>query len=386
MKTPVSITGMGLVSCYGEGIEPCITALRDNRDGISPLTAIELKFADKIKANQIDRGLFGEGRDSVFAMIGSCIKQALSQAGYEPDKPVADCALIFGATSFLFAGESEYRKHLDQYQDPDQRKPGSSADITTPVARQFGVSGPVMAIHTACSSSANALLIARDMINRGEVKRAIVIGAEGLSAISLSGFNSMMLLDSDGCHPFDSRRRGLQLGEAYAAVLLEQDNGESCIRLKGGANLCDIHHVTSASPDGASMAQVMRSAMTDAGVTTEDIAGIKAHGTGSNDNDTAEAAAMRSLFNNKLPPFTVLKRQLGHTLGACGVVELAAFAGCLEAGFIPPASGYEQYDETLAVAPLASGQGAEQGFYLLNYFGFGGNYASLVIDYGNGHE
>lgn len=374
----ISIAGIGLVSCFGEGTEPCVSAMREGRDGITPLSAIDLSFADNIKTNQIDRSLFGKGRDSIFAMIGSCITQALKQAGYDPDKPVEDCALIFGATSFLFVGEAEFRMHLEDYGDPSKHIPGSSADVTTPVARQFGITGPVMAIHTACSSSANALIIARDMIARGEVKRAVVVGAEGFSAISLGGFYSMMLLDPDGCHPFDSRRRGLQLGEAYAAVLLDTDTS-SGLTLEGGANLCDIHHVTSASPDGTSMKQVMHDAMKDVGIGIDGIVGIKAHGTGSNDNDTAESAAMHAMFNHAIPDFTVIKRYLGHTLGACGVVELVAFCACLRAGFMPATAGHEQHDITLAVSPLTQNHNAISGHYLLNYFGFGGNYASLVV-------
>ncbi|MBE9515743.1 MAG: hypothetical protein IME93_02075 [Proteobacteria bacterium] len=374
----IAIAGMGLVSCFGEGTQPCVAAMREGRDGITSLTALDLSFADKIKTNQIDRGLFGEGRNSVFAMIGSCIRQALEQAGYDPDKPIEDCALIIGATSFLFVGESEYRKKLNEGSDPGKPIPGSSADITTPIAQQFGISGPVMAVHTACSSSANALIIARDMIARGKVKRAIVVGAEGFSAISLGGFYSMMLLDPEGCHPFDSRRRGLQLGEAYAAVLLDTDT-DNGLTLEGGANLCDIHHVTSASPDGASMKQVMHDAMEDANIGIDNIVGIKAHGTGSNDNDTAEAAAMHTIFNNAIPDFTVIKRYLGHTLGACGIVELTAFSACVRAGFMPATAGHEQHDATLAVSPLTKNHDAVSGHYLLNYFGFGGNYASLVI-------
>lgn len=375
----ISIAGIGLVSCFGEGTDPCVSAMRENLDGITPLTALDLSFADKIKTNQIDRSLFGKGRDGIFATISSCIKQALTHAGYDPDKPVEDCALIFGATSFLFVGEAEFRMHLEDYGDPSKHKPGSSADVTIPVAQQFGITGPVMAIHTACSSSANALIIARDMIARGEVKRAIIVGAEGFSAISLGGFYSMMLLDPEGCHPFDMRRRGLQLGEAYGAVLLDSNNNDSGLILEGGANLCDIHHVTSASPDGASMKQVMANAMTDADINIDDIAGIKAHGTGSNDNDAAESTAMRIMFNNVIPDFTVIKRYLGHTLGACGIVELVAFSACLRAGFMPATAGYKLHDETLVVSPLTQNVDAVSGHYLLNYFGFGGNYASLVI-------
>ncbi|MDH5632381.1 MAG: hypothetical protein OEZ10_05220 [Gammaproteobacteria bacterium] len=377
----IPIAGMGMVSCFGEGLEPCVNAMREGRDGISPLTALDLRFAANIKTNQVDRQRFGEGRDSILAIIKSCVRQALVQAGLNPDEAVTDCAMIFGATSFLFVGEAEYRKHLDIYSDPGKRKAGSSADVTGPIAREFGVTGPVLAIHTACSSSANALIVARDMIARGEVRRAIVIGAEGFSAISLGGFYSMMLLDPDGCHPFDTRRRGLQLGEAYGAVLLDADSINSKLVLRGGANLCDIHHVTSASPDGSSMARVMTNAMHDADISASDIVGIKAHGTGSNDNDTAESAAMHSVFHHQIPDFTVIKRYIGHTLGACGVVELTGFAGCLQAGFLPATAGYDQYDARLDVSPLAQAITARQGHYLLNYFGFGGNYASLVVSY-----
>jgi 3-oxoacyl-(acyl-carrier-protein) synthase len=175
----------------------------------------------------------------------------------------------------------------------------------------------------------------------------------------------------------------MQLGEAVAAVLLEAgDSRDTGASLLGGANLCDIHHVTSASPDGSAMRAVMEMALAEAGLAPADVALIKAHGTGSPDNDLAEAAAMRSLWGEALPPFTALKRYLGHTLGACGVVELAALLGCLRAGFVPPSAGTAQPDPELRLAPLAAAMPAPRGPVMFNFFGFGGNYASFVI----GHD
>jgi 3-oxoacyl-(acyl-carrier-protein) synthase len=240
-----------------------------------------------------------------------------------------------------------------------------------------------LTITTACSSSANALLVAATLLRRGEARRALVIGVEGLSATALSGFHSLLLLDPEGCRPFDAGRRGMQLGEAVGAVLLEADDtARGGDRLLGGANLCDTHHMTSASPDGSAMRSVMEMALADAGLQPTDVAVIKAHATGSLDNDTAEAAAMRALFGEGLPPFTGIKRYLGHTLGACGAVELAAFLGCLRAGFVPPTAGFTHPDSALRVTPLTEFRPAPRGPAMLNFFGFGGNYASLLVTNG----
>jgi 3-oxoacyl-(acyl-carrier-protein) synthase len=140
--------------------------------------------------------------------------------------------------------------------------------------------------------------------------------------------------------------------------------------------------MTSASPDGSAMRSVMEMALADAGLQPGDVAIIKAHGTGSLDNDTAESAAMRALFGATLPPFTGIKRYLGHTLGACGAVELAAFLGCLRAGFVPATAGFTQLDPELRVTPLTESRPAPAGAAMLNFFGFGGNYASLLIAHG----
>jgi len=106
---------------------------------------------------------------------------------------------------------------------------------------------------------------------------------------------------------------------------------------------------------------------------------INSHGTGSSDNDMAESAAMRRLWQDRPPPFTSIKRYVGHTLGACGVVELVAMLGCLRAGFVPPAAGYASPDPELSISPIQSMTPAPAGPVMYNYFGFGGNYASLVV-------
>ncbi len=378
--TAIRIRGLGLVSSYGIGLARAVEGLRAGRDGITPLTLFRLPFQDQIQVNQFDHSPFPPGEASAPAILEAAVSEALAAAGVEA-AALRDAALVIGTGGYLFAAEAEYRRVLAESgatSEPPLRAPGYVAQR---VADDLGIGGPVLTLSTACSSSANALLVATDLIRRGEVARALVLGVEGLSQIALSGFHSLMLLDPEGCRPFDGARRGMQLGEAVAAVLLEAEASghASGDTLLGGANLCDIHHVTSAAPDGSAMRAVMEMALSDAGLAAGDIAVIKAHGTGSPDNDSAEAAAMRGLFGKRLPPFTGLKRYLGHTLGACGAVELAAFLGCLRAGFIPPTAGCTQPDPELRVTPLAAPQPARTGPVMLNFFGFGGNYASLIV-------
>lgn len=375
----ICIRGLGLVSSYGLGVAPAVAGMRAGRTGITPLTQFSLPFKDPIQVNEYDHSPFPPGAEGIAAAIETAVQEALAEASVEPGA-LRDAALVLGTSSFLFAGEAEYRHRLTTTGEsimPVLTPPGK---VALRVAGDLGIQGPVLTLSTACSSSANALLVASALLRRGEARYALVIGVEGLSVGALSGFHALMLLDAQGCRPFDAQRRGMQLGEGVGVVLLQADGHGD--QLLGGANLCDTHHMTSATPDGSAMRAVMEMALADAGLRPADVALIKAHGTGSLDNDTSEAAAMHSLFGTQIPPFTAIKRYVGHTLGACGAIELAAFLGCLRAGFVPPTAGFTQADTALRVTPLTEAQAAPSGPVMLNFFGFGGNYASLLLTHG----
>jgi len=360
-----------------------VEAIQAGRTGITPLTLFSVPFQDQIRVNQFDHTPFPPGEAGAVAMLETVVHEALSDAGRTVED-LRDAALIIGTSGFLFAAEAEFRLLQIEPDSLSKRLPlHAPGYLTQQLADRLGVTGPVITLSTACSSSANALLVAAGFLRRQDVTRALVIGVEGLSAVTLGGFHSLMLLDPEGCRPFDAQRRGMQLGEAVAAVVLESVPDDTPgDTLLGGANLCDIHHVTSASPDGGAMRAVMEMALTDAGLTTESVVLIKAHGTGSPDNDQAEAAAMRALWGESLPPFTTLKRYLGHTLGACGVVELVTLLGCLDAGFVPPSRGTQHPDPAVHVQPLRVPMPAPAGAMMFNFFGFGGNYASFLVRHG----
>ena len=374
----VRLRGAGLVSSYGAGLARAMPALAAARSGATPLTRFTLPFADHIAVNEIDAAAFPHTEAGVEALLLTAIHEALQRAGTGMDAQWrADCALLLGSSGFLFIAEAARRD-----QTPAARL-GASGDVAARLGRRLGLGGPALTLSTACSSSANALLVGADMIRRGDISRCLVVGVEGLSAIVLHGFYSLMLLDARGSRPFDAERNGMQLGEAAAAVLLEAETSDTApgAYLSGGANLCDARSMTGFAPDAHAMRAAMAQALDHAAVAPDRIAGIKAHGAGSRDSDAAEATALCELFGPALPPVTSLKRYFGHTLGASGAVETAAWLACLEAGFLPPAAGFERHDTALGVEPLRRRTPAHGGDYLLNFFGFGASYVSLVIHY-----
>lgn len=350
---------------------------------MAPATGIGYP-GDPPRVSRYDPQLFSTGEAGAAAMLIAVVEQALQAWGGGPALLTReDFALVVGTAGFLYVSTAErYARTTGSIRTEAPFRicgPSWGADL---LAAHFGMNGPRMTLSTGCSSSANALLAAHDWIVRGRAARAFVVGAEGISAMTLSGFDSLLLLDPQGARPFDRDRNGLQLGESVAVLLLESDeHATRGPRLRGGANVCDIHHVTSASPDGEAMRAAMRQALDDAGVAPQEVTFVKAHGAGSIDSDRAEATALHALFGSALPPVTSLKPYFGHTIGAAGALETAAIAVCASEGWLPATAGFENLDPELGLEPLRAHIPAPHGPYLVNYFGFGGNYTSLVIDH-----
>ena len=167
--------------------------------------------------------------------------------------------------------------------------------------------------------------------------------------------------------------------DAALIVLGVAPDDSAGLFVNGGASGCDTYSISTSNPDGSQIAVVMQEALDSAGVNPQDIVALKAHGTASPLNDDAEAAGMHQVFGD-LPPFFALKPYVGHTLGACGAVETALLAAAISAGELPSSGGFADFDAALAVRPVSKPIPAPDGHYLLNYFGFGGNNASVVIE------
>jgi 3-oxoacyl-[acyl-carrier-protein] synthase-1 len=251
--------------------------------------------------------------------------------------------------------------------------------LAATLQRTLNSSTDTFAFNTACTAAANAVMLATRMIQSGRYAHALVVGFELANVTTLCGFCGLQLV-ADAVRPFDLRRSGIVLGEGVGAVVLSAATGhESGLYVHAGAANVDTYSVTTANPDGGTIAAVLSTALGYAGVPPAAIRAIKAHGTASPMNDAGEAAGIRRVFADP-PPVCALKPYIGHTLGACGVNELVLFGAALGGGFLPATPGFAEPDPALRLSPQRERRAAPAGYYLLNQFGFGGHNTALVVE------
>ena len=257
---------------------------------------------------------------------------------------------------------------------------GSCSEMT---AAHFGKFAFATTLATACSSAANAVIQGANMIRCGKADIVVVGGSECITKFHLNGFNSLMILDTKPCRPFDATRSGLNLGEGAAYLVLE--SAESAKRrgvqpqalLSGYGNACDAFHQTASSPDGEGAFRAMKEALKLAGLQPADIDYINAHGTGTPNNDVSESQAMMRLFG-QVPPVSSTKPFTGHTTSASGSIEAVFCILALQHGFLPVNLNWSQPMDN-GVVPVAKPEKKALKHVLCNAFGFGGNDSSLLI-------
>lgn len=246
--------------------------------------------------------------------------------------------------------------------------------------KRFGLHDFTLTYNTACTSSANAVLDAASMLEGEVIDYALVIGMEMFAPVTFEGFASMQLLSPGKIAPFDRDRQGILLGEAVSALFMSRDDvADAPWYFRGGVSNCETHSVTGANPNGVGISQVITAALEKAGVQQSAVTAVKAHGTASALNDQAEMNGMRLAFA-QTPAFFSFKPYIGHTLGSCGSSELLLILECVDAGFVPSSPNFSNCDETLQLAPMQEKMPCESGLFMLNYFGFGGNNTSFVIE------
>jgi len=248
------------------------------------------------------------------------------------------------------------------------------------LSEHFGLHPFSLTYNTACTSSANGVIDAASMLEGGIIDYALVIGFEMFAPISFEGFASMQLLSQGNIAPFDKNRQGIVLGEAISALFMSRDDVcDSPWKYLGGVGRCETHSVTGANPDGVGIGEVIQAALHTTGTQAQDIVAVKAHGTASALNDQAEINGMKKVFNTA-PDFFSLKPYIGHTLGSCGCSELLLLMECVNAEFLPATTNFKERDEVLEWTPLQQTKRCTDGKFMLNYFGFGGNNTSLIVE------
>jgi len=234
-----------------------------------------------------------------------------------------------------------------------------------------------LSFSTACTSSANALGYAHEVISKGIYKNVLVLGIDQLSQTTVGGFLSLGVLSSKPCKPFDINREGMNVSEAIAAILIQSEPTKNSVELCGVGYSSDAYHMTHPHPDGLGAKSAMEKALQQANITSDDIDYINAHGTGTQANDSAEANAIESLFGNK-PFVSSTKSITGHTLGAAGAVEAIICKLIINNQTIPTNTNLAM-QENVNINLTMENIKQKIDYTISNSFAFGGNNCSLIF-------
>jgi len=400
MTNRVLITGMGMISSIGKNVEETYGSLIKEKSGTGKATILntihkdtfplsEIKFTDDqlltladLQNNRIYT------RTTCLGLIAA--REAVNHAGLKSLSRLRT-GMISGTTvGGMGKTEDNYKNYLlpenttinSQYVDTHD-----CGDSTQTIADLLGYNDFVTTISTACSSSANAIMLGARLIKNNILDRVIVGGVDSLTKFTINGFNTLMILDKDLCKSFDADRKGLNLGEAAGFIVIESEKaakeGNRTIlgEVKGYANSNDAYHQTASSPEGNGAFLAMNKALNVAGLTPTDIDYVNVHGTGTPNNDLSEGTAMTRLFaGDYFPRFSSTKAYTGHTLGAAGGIEAVISLLTIKYQTIFPNLNYTTPMPEVNAHPvttLITNAGVKN--VLSNSFGFGGNNTSLIF-------
>jgi 3-oxoacyl-(acyl-carrier-protein) synthase len=395
MSKGVAITGMGIISAIGDTVADNYYALINNRPGISAIENIATIHKDVIKVGEIKKtnaeleailGLEPKNNWSRTAMIGAiAAQQALDNAGIT-DVNTYNTGLI-SATSVGGMDMTE-RFFYDYYESNENHRyidAQDGGDSTHKIAAHIGVKGLVTTISTACSSAANAIMLGARLIKSGKLDRVVVGGTDALAKFTINGFKTLMILSDTYNTPFDNNRKGLNLGEAAAFLVLESDemvtkyNKKVLAYVSGYGNANDAYHQTASSENGDGATLAMEKAFKVSGLKPTDIDYINAHGTATPNNDLSEGRALIRIFGDNMPDFSSTKPFTGHTLAAAAGVEAVYSILALQNNIVFANLNFTAPMAEFDLKPQTEIKHKEINHVLSNSFGFGGNCSTLLF-------
>ncbi len=398
MEDKVFVTGVGIISALGVGKDATLQALLKGESCIGSATYIqtehkefpvgEVSLSNAEMSRMLNVGYPIDGlRTVLMGIIAS--KEAVSSAALTTED-IHRAAFINGTTvGGMDKTERHFKKVFDTNAETSESlelKYNDCGYSTELIADNIGKFGMVTTTSTACSSSANAIILGANLIRSGVVDIAVVGGTEALTRFHLNGFNTLMILDREICRPFDKERGGINLGEGAAYIVLEN---EKSARMRGVdilgvlcgfANTCDAFHQTATSENGEGAYLAMRKAMEMAKLDLFEIDYINAHGTGTPNNDETELSAMKRIWGDNIPRFSSTKSFTGHTTSASGAIETVICLLSMQNGFVPKNLGWHTSIKDDIIPVIEDIENIDIKHVINNSFGFGGNDSTLIFE------
>jgi 3-oxoacyl-[acyl-carrier-protein] synthase II len=407
----VVVTGMGVVSAVGIGVEATWAGLVAGRSGVRRIDSFDPERTDsKIAASVVDfdpshvldrKEIRRADRYTQFGLVAA--REALDSAGL-PGRLEGSLAEATGI--ILGTGLGGVNTLCEQITINATRGPDRVSPFFVPMAIPnvgagqlsitFGALGPNFAIVSACATGGHAIGESWEIIRRGDADVMVAGGAEaGVQEALVAGFCAMRALSTrnddpaGASRPFDAGRDGFVIGEGCGIVVLEELEhalaraAEPLAELVGYGATADASHITLPAPGGSGAVRAARRALEKAGLTAAAIDHLNAHATSTPEGDKAELMAIRTIFGDRAPEVAVTanKSMLGHTLGAAGAIEAVVTIQSIRTGIVPPTVNLTKHDplaEGLDLTPLVAGH-REIRTALSNSFGFGGQNTALIF-------
>lgn len=418
MQSPIVITGMGLVTPLGCGVDTVWRRLLEGRSGIGLIDRFDTEdFPVKIAGLVPDRSQDEEAGLDPDAVVAkkeqkkidlftlyalAAAEEAIQQAGWYPETDAdqrATATLVatgIGGFPTITAGqhtlETRGYRRLSPFTVPAFLANLASGNLSI----KYGFKGPLGCPVTACAAGVQAIGDGMRMIRSGEAEVALVGGAEGcVDPLALGSFHAMKALSTRNddperaSRPFDQGRDGFVMGEGAGLMVIEtlehaERRGATPLAvISGYGTSADAYHITAGPDDGSGAAAAIRVALKMAGLTEADIDYVNAHATSTPVGDRAEIASLRNVFGEALPglPISSTKSATGHLLGAAGGVESIFAALATRDDMMPPTINHDQADESMSDLDFVPNEARAKTVRhaLCNGFGFGGVNAALIV-------
>jgi 3-oxoacyl-[acyl-carrier-protein] synthase II len=408
MRRRVVVTGIGMVTPCGTGVDKTWDALVNGRSGIGPITRFDASACDTRFAGQVNDFVPEDYIDrkaarrmdlyQQYAMAAAAM--AMSQAGLcvPPAEAHRAAVLVGSAVGGMATAEAAVLEV--QKRGPSALSPFFILQMLINMAAshisiRYGFKGPNWSTNSACSTSAHSVGEAMRLIQRDDADVAIAGGAESpISLMSIGGFNALRALSTRNddpqraSRPFDAARDGFVIAEGAAILVLEEighavaRNADILAEIIGYGTSSDAFHVTSPAPEHDGAQRCMRAALADARISAEELDYVNAHATSTPVGDVMEIDALNRVLGDraKRVPISSTKSMTGHMTGAAGAAEAAISILAMQNGIIPPTINLDTIDPRIeldCVPNVARQTNAET--VMTNSFGFGGTNVSLVL-------
>ncbi|MFE9768036.1 beta-ketoacyl-[acyl-carrier-protein] synthase family protein [Streptomyces sp. NPDC005808] len=401
MKDEIAVTGIGLVTPGGIGVEATWDTVRTGRPTAHTDPALNntpVSLSCRVPPLQPGRGrLWRFDRSTRFLLTAA--REALAAAGLDPaDWDPARVAVVIGtAAGGIDTLETQHHKLIST-------GPGALSPMTLPaflpnmaaghLTLELGATGPSLQTSTACASGATALITACLLLSTGACDIAVAGGTDAMiTPLCAAGFAKMGALSRRGddpgraSRPFDKDRDGFVLGEGAGMLVLERRRhadartARPLALLAGHGSTSDAHHPTAPHPEGVGLRAATRTALAMAGASAYDVDHINAHGTSTPLNDAVEATVIRDLYARRQPTVTSAKGALGHTMGAAGAIEAALTIASITRRTAPPTANFTTPDDTTSGIDIVNTASRRQHIRLAlsHSLGFGGHNTVLAF-------